>query len=86
MRGLAARRIFKVHPCRKGAKLLQTSVPSRGFELRPYGTTVSVSNHCIRWVAIFGTWNQEILNSSNNILNDIHQASSSKYHSSFKVL
>ncbi|GFV01827.1 hypothetical protein TNCV_2550811 [Trichonephila clavipes] len=32
----AARRLFRVPPCRKGIIHLQTSLPSPGFELKPY--------------------------------------------------
>ncbi|GFX91837.1 hypothetical protein TNCV_3530361 [Trichonephila clavipes] len=49
-RGLAARWLFKVPPCRKGTIHLQTSMPSPGFELRPYGIIVSVTNHYTGWV------------------------------------
>ncbi|GFV05364.1 hypothetical protein TNCV_225751 [Trichonephila clavipes] len=38
MRGLVARRLFGVPPCRKGTIHLQTSMPSPGFEPTPYGT------------------------------------------------
>ncbi|GFT85095.1 hypothetical protein TNCV_791281 [Trichonephila clavipes] len=48
-RGHAARRLFRVPPCRKGTIHLQTSMPSPGFEPRPYGTTVSVTNHYTGW-------------------------------------
>ncbi|GFT90500.1 hypothetical protein TNCV_4491881 [Trichonephila clavipes] len=48
-RGLAARRLFKVSPCCKGTIHLQTSMPSPGLELRPYGTAVSVTNHYTGW-------------------------------------
>ncbi|GFT09881.1 uncharacterized protein TNCV_416431 [Trichonephila clavipes] len=43
MRGLAARRLFKSSPCRKGTIHLQTSMPSPGFEPSPYGTTNSIN-------------------------------------------
>ncbi|GFY33903.1 hypothetical protein TNCV_4596111 [Trichonephila clavipes] len=49
-RGLAARRLFKVPPCRKGTTYLQTSKSHLGFELRPYDTAVSVADHCTGWV------------------------------------
>ncbi|GFW78676.1 probable hydroxyacid-oxoacid transhydrogenase, mitochondrial [Trichonephila clavipes] len=51
MRGLAARLLFRVPPCCKGTIHLQTSVPSPGFKLKPYGTAVSVTNHYTRWAA-----------------------------------
>ncbi|GFU24009.1 hypothetical protein TNCV_3332221 [Trichonephila clavipes] len=44
-RGLAARRLFRVPPCREGTIHLQTSPSSLGFEPSPYGTAVSVANH-----------------------------------------
>ncbi|GFT75572.1 hypothetical protein TNCV_1135401 [Trichonephila clavipes] len=43
-RGLAARKLFKVPPCRESTTHLQTSMPSPGFEHRPYGAAVSVTN------------------------------------------
>ncbi|GFW99676.1 hypothetical protein TNCV_3419071 [Trichonephila clavipes] len=43
-RGPAARRLLRVPPCRKGTIHLQTSMPSPGFEHRPYGTAVCVAN------------------------------------------
>ncbi|GFU36189.1 hypothetical protein TNCV_191941 [Trichonephila clavipes] len=49
-RGLAARRLFRVLPCRKDTIHLQTSMSSPGFEPSPYGTTVSVANHYTGWV------------------------------------
>ncbi|GFU60266.1 histone-lysine N-methyltransferase SETMAR [Trichonephila clavipes] len=54
-RGLAARRLFRVPPCRKDTIHLHTytSMPSPGFEPRPYDTAVSVTNHYTGWVAIF---------------------------------
>ncbi|GFU06205.1 hypothetical protein TNCV_4765121 [Trichonephila clavipes] len=48
-RGLAARRLFRVPPCRKGTIHLQTSMPSQGFEPSPYGIAVSVANHYTGW-------------------------------------
>ncbi|GFV34065.1 hypothetical protein TNCV_3979131 [Trichonephila clavipes] len=45
MRGHAAQRLFRATPCRKGAMHLSTSMPSPEFEPKPYGTTVSVTNH-----------------------------------------
>ncbi|GFT16728.1 hypothetical protein TNCV_1333441 [Trichonephila clavipes] len=44
-RGLAARRLFSVPPCRKGTIHLQTSMPSPGFKPSPYDNAVSVANH-----------------------------------------
>ncbi|GFX21201.1 uncharacterized protein TNCV_4367801 [Trichonephila clavipes] len=44
-RGLAARRLFKVPPCREGTIHLQTSMSSPGLEPSPNGTAVSVANH-----------------------------------------
>ncbi|GFX62425.1 hypothetical protein TNCV_1381501 [Trichonephila clavipes] len=44
-RGLAARRLFRVPPYRKGTIHLQTSMSSPGFEPSPYGIAVSVANH-----------------------------------------
>ncbi|GFU00745.1 hypothetical protein TNCV_4818991 [Trichonephila clavipes] len=49
MRGLEARRLFRVPPCREGTIHLQTSMPSPGFEARPYGTAISVANHYTGW-------------------------------------
>ncbi|GFX27725.1 hypothetical protein TNCV_3662121 [Trichonephila clavipes] len=49
IRGLAARRQFRVPPCRKGTIHLQTSIPSPGFEPRPYGTAVSLASYTA-WV------------------------------------
>ncbi|GFY34191.1 hypothetical protein TNCV_2504941 [Trichonephila clavipes] len=37
-------------PCREGTIHLQTSMSSPGFEPRPYGTAVSVTNHYTGWV------------------------------------
>ncbi|GFV14459.1 hypothetical protein TNCV_165861 [Trichonephila clavipes] len=48
-RGLAARRLISVLPCRKGTIHLQTSMSSPGFEPSPYGTAVSVANHYTGW-------------------------------------
>ncbi|GFX62545.1 hypothetical protein TNCV_1006181 [Trichonephila clavipes] len=48
-RGLAARWLFRVPPCRKGTIHLQTSMSSPGFERSPYGITVSVSNYYTGW-------------------------------------
>ncbi|GFT84924.1 hypothetical protein TNCV_2507521 [Trichonephila clavipes] len=44
-RGLAARRLFRVHPRRKGTVHLQISMPSPGF------SAVSVTNHYAGWAA-----------------------------------
>ncbi|GFT34270.1 uncharacterized protein TNCV_1557611 [Trichonephila clavipes] len=52
MRGLAARRLFKVLPCHKSTILLQTSLSSPGFEPSPYGTAVSVANHYTGWATM----------------------------------
>ncbi|GFV59840.1 hypothetical protein TNCV_4739681 [Trichonephila clavipes] len=52
-RRLRALRLFRVSPCRKGPLHLQTSIPTQGFEPRPYGTSVSavsVANHYTGWV------------------------------------
>ncbi|GFT42340.1 hypothetical protein TNCV_1786361 [Trichonephila clavipes] len=43
--GLAARRLFRVPPCREGTIHLQISMSSPGFEPRAYGTAVNVTNH-----------------------------------------
>ncbi|GFW46253.1 hypothetical protein TNCV_2813481 [Trichonephila clavipes] len=48
-RELEARRLFRVPPCRAGTTHLQTSMSSPGFEPKPYGTVVSVTNHYIEW-------------------------------------
>ncbi|GFW15171.1 hypothetical protein TNCV_173181 [Trichonephila clavipes] len=48
-RGLAVRRLLIVPPHREGTIHLQTSVPSPGFEPRPYATAVSVANHYTGW-------------------------------------
>ncbi|GFY16625.1 hypothetical protein TNCV_2787511 [Trichonephila clavipes] len=47
----AARRILRGVPCRKGTIHLQTSMPSPGFESRPYGTAGSITNHYTVWAA-----------------------------------
>ncbi|GFW90915.1 hypothetical protein TNCV_2419081 [Trichonephila clavipes] len=44
-RGLAARWLFGVHPCRKGTIHLQTNMSPLRFEPRSYGTVVSFPNH-----------------------------------------
>ncbi|GFV48103.1 hypothetical protein TNCV_3027861 [Trichonephila clavipes] len=49
-RGLVARRLFRVPPCRKGTLHLQTSMSSSVLEPSPYGTAVSVANHYTGWV------------------------------------
>ncbi|GFW51643.1 uncharacterized protein TNCV_4213191 [Trichonephila clavipes] len=43
-RGLVARRLFKVSPCREGTKHLQISMSSPGFEPKPNDTEASVTN------------------------------------------
>ncbi|GFV55715.1 hypothetical protein TNCV_755151 [Trichonephila clavipes] len=48
-RGLAARRLFRVPPCRKGTIHLQSSMSSPGFEPNPYGTAVSDTDHYTGW-------------------------------------
>ncbi|GFT14434.1 hypothetical protein TNCV_4004101 [Trichonephila clavipes] len=48
-RGLAARRLFRVPPCRKDTIHLQISMSSPGFEPSPYGIAVSVANHHTGW-------------------------------------
>ncbi|GFV98598.1 uncharacterized protein TNCV_1452841 [Trichonephila clavipes] len=48
-RGLAARQLFKVPPCREGTIHLQTSMSSPGFEPSPNSTAVSVTNHYTEW-------------------------------------
>ncbi|GFU51854.1 hypothetical protein TNCV_3733621 [Trichonephila clavipes] len=48
-RGLAARRLLRVPICHKGTIHLQTSLPSPGLELKPYGTAVSVASHYTGW-------------------------------------
>ncbi|GFX38031.1 hypothetical protein TNCV_3836301 [Trichonephila clavipes] len=50
-RGLVARWLLRVAPCRAGTKHLQNiHAFSPGFEPRPYGTLVSVTNHYTGWV------------------------------------
>ncbi|GFX46213.1 hypothetical protein TNCV_2298621 [Trichonephila clavipes] len=44
-RGLADRRLFRVPLCRKGTIHLQTHTPSPGFEPRPIGSVVNLTNH-----------------------------------------
>ncbi|GFW22511.1 hypothetical protein TNCV_2170451 [Trichonephila clavipes] len=46
-RGLSARRLFKVPPCREG-----TSISSLGFEPSPNGTAVSVANLYTGWATL----------------------------------
>ncbi|GFU39608.1 hypothetical protein TNCV_1793401 [Trichonephila clavipes] len=41
-------------PSRKGTIHLRTSVPSPGFEQRPNGTEVSVTNHYTGWATCVG--------------------------------
>ncbi|GFT23202.1 hypothetical protein TNCV_1859111 [Trichonephila clavipes] len=48
-RGLAAGRLFRVPPCRKGTVHLETPMSSPGFEPCPYGSAVSVANHYTGW-------------------------------------
>ncbi|GFU57846.1 hypothetical protein TNCV_2705851, partial [Trichonephila clavipes] len=48
-RGLVARYLFKVLPCREGTIHLQASMSSLGFEPSPNGTAVSVTNHYTGW-------------------------------------
>ncbi|GFV75981.1 hypothetical protein TNCV_1455781 [Trichonephila clavipes] len=43
-KGLVARWLFRVPPCRKGTIYLQTSMSSPGCEPRPSGTAVNVTN------------------------------------------
>ncbi|GFX35466.1 hypothetical protein TNCV_102731 [Trichonephila clavipes] len=52
-RGLAARRLFRVPPCREGTIHLQTPMSSPGFESRSYGIAVSVANHYTGWATPF---------------------------------
>ncbi|GFT65015.1 hypothetical protein TNCV_4465861 [Trichonephila clavipes] len=67
MRGLAARRLFRVPPCREGTIHLQTSMPSLVFESRP---SVSVTNHYNRWEAHCSIR----LSSTNKILNRLKKS------------
>ncbi|GFX46216.1 hypothetical protein TNCV_2298651 [Trichonephila clavipes] len=48
-RGHAARWLFRVTLCHKGAIDLQITMPSPGFEPKPYGTAGSVTNHYTGW-------------------------------------
>ncbi|GFX50691.1 hypothetical protein TNCV_2722771 [Trichonephila clavipes] len=50
-RGLAARRLFRVPPCRERTIHLQTFNSSSGFEPSSYDTAVSVTNHYTGWAA-----------------------------------
>ncbi|GFX01261.1 hypothetical protein TNCV_4582271 [Trichonephila clavipes] len=45
-------------PCHKGSIHLQTSMPSPGFEPRPYGIAVSVTNHYTGWAARIKQYNK----------------------------
>ncbi|GFW74817.1 hypothetical protein TNCV_5137961 [Trichonephila clavipes] len=49
-RELAARRMFRLTPCRKGTIHLQAFMPSPGFKPRSYGRAVIVTNHYTGWV------------------------------------
>ncbi|GFX09817.1 hypothetical protein TNCV_654161 [Trichonephila clavipes] len=49
--GFAARKLFRIPSCREGTIHLQTSMPSPGFEPRPYGTAVSVTEYHTGWAA-----------------------------------
>ncbi|GFW44676.1 hypothetical protein TNCV_4482211 [Trichonephila clavipes] len=51
-RGLVARRLFKVPPCREGTIYLQTPMSTPGFEPCPNGTAVSVANHYTGWATM----------------------------------
>ncbi|GFV27043.1 hypothetical protein TNCV_4852801 [Trichonephila clavipes] len=44
-RGFMARRLLRVQPCHECPIHLKTSILSPGFEHKPYGTAVSVTNH-----------------------------------------
>ncbi|GFW49691.1 hypothetical protein TNCV_357941 [Trichonephila clavipes] len=57
-RVLAARWLFRAPPCRKGTIHLQTSMPSPGFELGPYGTPVGIANYFTSWVTLHGVFSQ----------------------------
>ncbi|GFW14368.1 hypothetical protein TNCV_3327811 [Trichonephila clavipes] len=48
-RRLAARRLFRILPCREGTIHLQISMPSLVLEPGPYGTAVSINNHHTGW-------------------------------------
>ncbi|GFW03498.1 hypothetical protein TNCV_3020101 [Trichonephila clavipes] len=50
-RRLAAQRLFRVVPCREGTIHLQISMPSPGFEPRPYGSSLSITNYYTGWAA-----------------------------------
>ncbi|GFU62000.1 hypothetical protein TNCV_4022821 [Trichonephila clavipes] len=60
-RGLAARRIFKVPPCREGTIHLQTSLSSPGFKQSPNGTAVSVPNHYTGWAITLNMFRPKVL-------------------------
>ncbi|GFT91281.1 hypothetical protein TNCV_2168691 [Trichonephila clavipes] len=51
MRELVARRLFRVPTCHKGTFQLQTPMSSPGFEPRPYGTAISITNQYTGWAA-----------------------------------
>ncbi|GFW87915.1 hypothetical protein TNCV_1360181 [Trichonephila clavipes] len=53
MRGFGAPRLFRVPSCRRGTMRFQTSIPSPGFELKPYGTVVSFTNQYTREATYF---------------------------------
>ncbi|GFV83388.1 reverse transcriptase domain-containing protein [Trichonephila clavipes] len=53
-RGLAARWLFRVSPCREGTIYLQTSMSSPGFKPRPYGTAVGAANRYTGWATSRG--------------------------------
>ncbi|GFS53624.1 hypothetical protein TNCV_730611 [Trichonephila clavipes] len=50
---------LNIPPYRTGIKHLQKSIPSPGFEPRPYSTVVSVTNHCIGSAAK-GVWREKL--------------------------
>ncbi|GFY32674.1 hypothetical protein TNCV_4637811 [Trichonephila clavipes] len=52
MRGLAARRLFRIPPFREGTIHLQTSMFSPEFKPTPNVTAVSVSNYYTGWATI----------------------------------
>ncbi|GFT27553.1 hypothetical protein TNCV_1276321 [Trichonephila clavipes] len=51
-RGPEATWLFTIPPCCKGTKHLQTSIPSQGFEPRPYDTAVRITNHYTGWATL----------------------------------
>ncbi|GFV86493.1 hypothetical protein TNCV_2156861 [Trichonephila clavipes] len=63
MRGLAAPRLFRVPPThrRKGIIHLQTSMPSTGFEPRPYGTAVRFVEWAQNEIAVVPDFHKRIL-------------------------